>query len=85
MKIPKNEVVNSGVETLKSLIMQLAYGDGESDDFDSIVAINETFKVILDEVAEIEAECDRQKNVASKLRKDWGSAFITECDKAGIK
>lgn len=70
MKIPKNEVVNVGTETLKSLIMQLAYGEGESDDFDSIVAINETLKVLLDEVAAIEADRDQYKEAASRLRND---------------
>ena len=70
MKTPKNEVVNVGIETLKSLIMQLACGEGESDDFDSIVAINEILKVLLDEVSAIEADRDQYKEAASRLRND---------------
>lgn len=70
MKTPKNEVVNVGIETLKSL-MKLAYGEGESDDFDSIVAINEILKVLLDyEVAAIETDRDQYKEAASRLRND---------------
>ena len=81
----KNEVIKSCVSTLKSLLMDLAYGDTSEEDFETIVAFNETLKILEDEFAAIERDRDRQKEQASKLRKMFGNQFSAECDAAGIE
>lgn len=84
-KTCKNEAVKLGINTLKGLIMDLAYGEGGEEDFKTIVDINETLNILEDEIAAIEEDRDHQKSVASKLRIMHGKELNAMCDVAGIK
>ena len=80
----KDEVIIEAMKTLKALVMELAYGDGEDDDFDTIVAINAIIEIVESEVSTIESERDRQKNQATILRKRLGDDLDRMCDTLGI-
>lgn len=80
-----NEVIKGCIDDLKGLVFDLIRGESSEENFNTVVAINEELKILEDTVAEIEIECDRQKMIASKLRKLHGEAFSAECDAAGIK
>lgn len=80
-----NEVIKRCIDDLKGLVFDLIHGETSKENFDTVVAINEELKILEDEVAEIEIDRDRQKIIASKLRKLHGEAFSAECDAAGIK
>ena len=81
----KSVSIANEIVSLKGLVMGLAYGDGEDDDFDAIVAINRTIEAIESEVTKIESERDRQTEQASKLRRMLGDDLNRMCDLAGME
>ena len=81
----KDTRIKEAIELIKGFTMKLAYGDGGVEDFEYIVCINKAFEAITTEVEIIEAEAERQRKIASELRKQFGSSFSSECDAAGIK
>lgn len=80
-----NEIIDETVEIIKAEVIELMYSEDSKDDFETIVNINECLKLITTEFKSLETECNRQKSIASKLRKQWGDAFSAECDAAGIE
>lgn len=85
----KSENINGMVKALEFDIMSLVYSTNDPDeddrsDMEIVTTIHDRINDILTEVAAIESERDRQKELASKLRKQWGAAFNEECNKAGI-
>ena len=81
----KDILIKEAIELIKGLTMDIAYSDGGVEDFESIISINKAFEVITTEVEIIEADAERQRKIASKLRKQFGSSFSSECDAAGIE
>ena len=71
----KNEEIRAMLEEIKSCALDLVKDDEPRDYFVDLVKLDAAIKAIEKEVASIEAECERQKNQASKLRKLWGSSF----------
>ena len=81
-----NESICSWTDVLAGKIIDLAYcNEGELDDLQTISEIYGLIRDIEREIACIESERDRQKEIASKLRKQWGEQFSADCDAAGIK
>ena len=80
-----NEIIDGAIEVIKTEVIDLMYSEDSKDDFESVVRINECLKLIATEFKSLETECNRQKSMASKLRKQWGDAFSAECDAAGIE
>lgn len=85
----KSENINGMVKALEFDIMSLVYSTNDPDeddrsDMEIVTTIHDRINDILTEVAAIESERDRQKELASKLRKQWGAALNEECNKAGI-
>lgn len=85
----KSENINGMVKALEFDIMSLVYSTNDPDeddrsDMEIVTTIHDRINDILTEVAAVESERDRQKELASKLRKQWGAALNEECNKAGI-
>lgn len=85
----KSENINNMVRALEFDIMSLAYSTNDPDeddrsDMEIVTTIHDRINDILTEVAAIESDRDRQKELASKLRKQWGTTFNEEYNKAGI-
>ena len=80
-----NEIIDGAVDIIKAEVIDLMYSEDSKDDFESVVNINDCLKLITTEFKSLETECNRQKSMASKLRKQWGDTFSAECDAAGIK
>ena len=85
MRNCSDEVVKGCIDTIKEFAIMLAYNEGTNENFKTLVALDEILKILEDQVAGIEEEKDRQKKMASNLRKQFGEAFSAECDAAGIK
>lgn len=85
MKTCNNIDVKGKINTIKALVMGLVYGETEIEEFDTIACIGDTLDDLEDTVARIEAECERQKEQAKKLRIMCGNQLNDMCDAAGIK
>lgn len=55
-------------QLLKKQIMDLTYGDGEDDDFDTIVEINKTIEGVRFRMADLDKERDNYKRLLFKQR-----------------
>lgn len=80
-----NMIIDGAVDRIKTDVIDLMYSEDSKDDFENIVNINECLKRIATEFKSLDIECNRQKTIASKLRKQFGDTFSAECDAAGIE
>lgn len=80
-----NEEIKAQLEEIKYCSIELMKDDLATDYFVTLVKLDAAIKAIEKEVTSIEAECERQKNQASKLRIMWGNDLDRLCDEAGIE
>lgn len=84
MRRCNNLDVKAEIDTIKTHVMGLVYGKLEAEEFDAISTIGEALERLESTVAGIEAECERQKEQAKKLRIMCGNQLNDMCDAAGI-
>lgn len=63
----KNETIKEAMKHLKGFVMDAVYGEGDDDDFDAIVGINDMLKIIEMEVTEIEKRADKAHELGLKV------------------
>ena len=63
-----NETIKETIKLIKGLVMDLAYGEGEVDDFEAIHSIGEALSVIELEVESIENERNEYRRDALKTK-----------------
>ena len=81
----KDESLKDLFDHLGYHVTELVYADDKKKRFSHASNIAAVIHLLEEDIAKLEADRDRQKEMASKLRKLYGEIFSAECDAAGIK